>query len=197
MEIAGTVFIIVFGCLGHFIYEWSGHRKWAGIIFATNESTWEHIKLTIYPTLIWGVVEGAVRGFCPLLAVSTATALAVMMVLIPGLFYGYTAIVGRNFLITDIICFILAVSGGMAVFHMLYAIGLTVPKPLLITSLALLALIVLAYLLFSYNPPRNFLFRDPITGGFGPYGHDCNADFHNVGAHRHKHHNHHNHGDIV
>lgn len=103
MELLGAIFIIAFGTLGHFIFEWSGHRKCAGIFFAVNESTWEHIKLAIYPNLIWGVVEGCVRGFSPLLAVSVATSLAISMVLIPALFYGYTAIVGKNFLITDIL----------------------------------------------------------------------------------------------
>lgn len=193
MELLGAIFIIAFGTLGHFIFEWSGHRKCAGIFFAVNESTWEHIKLAIYPNLIWGVVEGCVRGFSPLLAVSVATSLAISMVLIPALFYGYTAIVGKNFLITDILCFVLAVSAGMWAFHFLYRIDLTVPQPLLITSLALLALIVLAYLLFSYNPPRNFLFRDPITHGFGPLGHDCDADFHNAGEYRKHQHQHHDH----
>jgi len=193
MEILGTIFIIAFGCLGHFIFEWSGHRKWAGLFFAVNESTWEHIKLAIYPTIIWGLVEGLVRGFSPLLAVATSTALAVSIVLIPALFYGYTAIVGKNYLIADIMCFVVSAAAGMAAFGFLFKIGLTVPKPLLFTSVAMLAIIVLAYFLFSYNPPRNFIFRDPITGGFGPTGHDCDADFHGMGSH-HKHHHHH-HGE--
>ena len=193
MEFLGAIFIIIFGTLGHFIFEWSGHRRWAGTFFAVNESTWEHIKLTVYPSLIWGVVEGCVRGFTPVLAVSLATSMAAMIVLIPALFYSYTAIVGRNFLITDILCFLVTVVAGMWLFHWLITSLTVVPATLLASSLILLGLIILAYFLFSYHPPRNFIFRDPITGDFGPQGHDCNADFHGVGEHRAHHHHHHHH----
>lgn len=190
MEIIGAIFIAVFGCLGHFIFEWSGHRKWAGIFFATNESTWEHIKLTIYPSLIWGVVAGFVYGWTPLLALAQASAMLTMMILIPALFYAYTAIVGRNFLIADIACFMLSIAGGMWLYHAVIGSGAEIGAAWLAASVIVTVLIVLAYFTLTYNAPHNFLFRDPVTGGFGPLGHDCDADFHGVGLHHHHHDDH-------
>lgn len=187
LEIIGAVFIITFGCLGHFIFEWSGHKQWAGLFFAVNESTWEHIKLSIYPTLIWGVVEAAARGFCPEVLVATAFGLVTMMLLIPGLFYGYTSIVGKNFLITDIICFLVSIIVGMAVFHKAVTFEAEYSGFTVGVCAAMLAMITVFYFRFSFHPPHNFLFRDPISGGFGPQGHDCDEDFHHTG---YKHHHH-------
>jgi len=190
MEIIGALFIIVFGTLGHFIFEWSGHCKWAGLFFAVNESTWEHIKLTIYPSLIWMAVCGCAYGWTPLLLLSQTVAMVTMIVLIPAIFYAYTAIIGKNFLIADIAVFIVSILAGMFVFGTLIHSSMEVSALMNAISIAFLAVITLAYLTFSYNPPHLFLFKDPVTGGFGPTGHDCDADFHGIG---HEHHHHHSH----
>lgn len=179
MELIGFFFITVFGCLGHFIFEWSGHRKWAGIFFAVNESTWEHIKLTIYPSFIWMFVEIAVRGCSTSLVVAQFASMLTMMLLVPGLFYGYTAITKKNWLITDIIVFLLAVAAGMVVFHRV-ADTPAMPGVLAVISAVGIALILVMYFRFSYHPPHNFLFRDPINNGFGPGGHDCHSHFHKI-----------------
>jgi len=186
LEVIGCVFIITLGCLGHFIFEWSGHKKIAGLFFAVNESTWEHIKLTIYPSFLWLIPEAAVRGLDGTLLVSQFASMVTMILLVPGLFYGYTAITRKNWLISDIICFCVAVAAGMWVFDLIHAAG-PYSTSLVAVSLTGLCLIALAYFRFSYYPPRNFLFKDPVSGGFGPKGHDCDADFH----HQHSHHHHH------
>jgi hypothetical protein len=177
MEILGCIFIIAFGSLGHFLFEWCGHRKAAGLFFAVNESTWEHIKLSIYPAFIWMIVEVAVRGFSENLVVAQAASMATMMLLIPGLFYGYTAITKKNWLIPDIMCFCVAVAIGMWVFHAIMDAA-PVSVVLYVISIIWLVAVLVMYFRFSYNPPHNFLFRDPISGGFGPKGHDCHSHFH-------------------
>ncbi|MDO5443696.1 MAG: DUF6512 family protein [Bacteroidia bacterium] len=187
LEIIGAAFIIVFGCLGHFIFEWSGHKNWAGLFFAVNESTWEHIKLSIYPTLIWGVVEAVVRGFQPEVLVATALGLVTMVLLIPGLFYGYTSLIKKNFLIADITCFLVSVIAGMAVFHKAVVCQAGFSPFLVGFCASLLAMITVFYFRFSFHPPYSFLFRDPISGGFGPQGHDCDEDFHHTGRTHHHH----------
>lgn len=181
LEVFGAIFIIAAGCLGHFIFEWSGHRTWAGILFAVNESTWEHIKLTIYPAILWLVVEICFRGCEKEVFVAQAATMLAMILLIPALFYGYTSIVGKNFLITDILCFIVSVCGGMWVFNIIAEHSIGSSMALCILSIATIIAIMFCYFTFSYNPPKWFLFKDPITGGYGPTGHDCDGDFHHTG----------------
>ena len=179
MEIWGFAFILIFGTLGHFIFEWSGHRKWAGIFFAVNESTWEHIKLSIYPSFIWLIAEIAVRGFSHEIIIAQFASMVATMLLIPGLFYGYTAITKKNWLITDIICFVLSLAAGRWVFVKVFEAAPT-SELLYFISVAGLISILNLYFRYSYDPPHNFLFRDPVSGGFGPTGHDCHPHFHNL-----------------
>ena len=54
-----TAFIIIgiLGSLSHFVYEWSGNNRFVGYFFAVNESTWEHLKLLFFPTVVYSVIE--------------------------------------------------------------------------------------------------------------------------------------------
>jgi len=179
MDFLACIFIIALGCLGHFIFEWSGHRTFFGLFFAVNESTWEHIKLAIYPSFLWMIVEVCINGWSKSILIAQFCSLAVMMLLIPGLFYGYTAITRKNWLIPDIICFCVAVVAGIWVRRLVLNAA---PDSLclFIIALAGCAVILAMYFTFSYRPPHCFLFRDPISSGFGPKGHGCHSHFHHV-----------------
>lgn len=179
MEYLGCVFIILFGTVGHFLFEAFKHAKVAGIFFAVNESTWEHIKLSIYPSLIWFGVEIAVRGFSNSLVVAQAAGLLAMVILIPGLFYGYTAITKKNWLVCDILCFVVAIVLGMWIFSIV--LGLQIESlTATIISWVVLGVITVAYFTLTYHAPHNFLFKDPVSGGYGPKGHGCHEHFHHT-----------------
>ena len=163
--VAGFVFVAVIGALSHFFYEWSGYNRAAGLFFAANESTWEHLKLAIFPTLVFFLVgmvflpeENSVVAFF--------VALALPMLLIPALFYAYTAIAGRSFLAADIAIYFVSV---FAAFAAAYGILLLPPlkKGWNIAALAGIAVIIVCYMTFTLFPPEIFLFRDSLTGGYG------------------------------
>ena len=59
----GIIVIFSFGALLHFVYEWSHHNKIVALFAAVNESTWEHIKICMTPTLVWSIYEISVYGF--------------------------------------------------------------------------------------------------------------------------------------
>ena len=56
LETAGMLFTLLFGNLLHFVYDWTGQAGWAAYLSAVNESTWEHMKLSAVPWLVWTVV---------------------------------------------------------------------------------------------------------------------------------------------
>ena len=51
-EIFGAIFVMVFGTLMHFFYDWSGKNPVVALFAPYNESTWEHLKLLFFPVLI-------------------------------------------------------------------------------------------------------------------------------------------------
>jgi hypothetical protein len=57
LEILGAFFIIFLGSLLHFTYKWSGRFWLVGIFSAVNESTWEHLKLAVFPATLWFLFE--------------------------------------------------------------------------------------------------------------------------------------------
>ena len=56
--IVSIVIISIIGTLAHFLYDLTNHNKFIGIFAAVNESTWEHIKIAMTPTLLWGLIDG-------------------------------------------------------------------------------------------------------------------------------------------
>ena len=51
--IINILIISVLGTISHFLYDISGHNKFVGLFTAVNESTWEHIKIALTPTILF------------------------------------------------------------------------------------------------------------------------------------------------
>jgi len=166
-EAGGAAFIIAAGSALHFVFEWSGEWRPVAWLAAVNESTWEHFKLGFWPALLFALIEYPVlKGKAENFWAGKATCLWAMPVIIGTVFYGYKAALGRHFLWADILLFVLAaVIGQYLSFRILTARPLSPTRK----KIALAGLIILlsAFALLTYFPPRLFLFMDPRTGGFG------------------------------
>ena len=56
-QVFSTIFSLISGVLLHFAYEWSDNNTFVGLFSAVNESTWEHLKLVFFPSLIYFLFE--------------------------------------------------------------------------------------------------------------------------------------------
>ncbi|HOO68037.1 MAG TPA: DUF6512 family protein [Bacilli bacterium] len=164
--IFNILFIIIVGSLSHFIYGGSDSNKIIGIFVAVNESTWEHMKLLMFPMLILMVVEYPFLKSNKNIFVGYFLSLLISVVLIPLLFYGYTFILGDNFLILDISIFIISVIIGQLVFYKIMKMK-KISKLCSKMSIVGIILILLSYFIFTYYPLEIFLFKDPITNNYG------------------------------
>lgn len=166
LEIIGTIFIIIIGSLGHFLYEWTNKNKIVGYFTAVNESTWEHIKLVIAPTFLWLIVEYHFYYTNPNLFLARFIGLLVMMVTIPILFYGYKLIFKKNNFVVDILIFIIAVILGQYIFSLIINIE---TSNQILNHIGIIGLIsiFLMYMTRTYVPKKNFIFKDPVTKKYG------------------------------
>ena len=169
-ELIGMLFIILLGSALHFTFEISGKSPFVGVFSAVNECVWEHLKLAFWPALLYMFIEYAplkksVNNF---LFAKTAGA-CLMIVLIPIVFYSYTAVAGESIFIIDISTFVIAVVIGQ-----LLSLKLLSYKKLSDNynriSIILLVLLALAFALFTFYPPQLPIFRDPNTGKYGIAG---------------------------
>ncbi len=164
--------IVVIGTLLHFVYEWSHHNKAVAIFAAVNESTWEHIKIGMTPTLLWCIYDFIQYGFNGNILISETASLLVIIVLIPILFYTYSFFTKKSILVVDIICFIITIITSQLVFYIL-SNCINIPIVYLYISIVVLLLELIAYLTLSFKPFKNFIFKDPITHKNGLEGHPC------------------------
>jgi len=50
---AGSFILYLIGASLHFVYQWSTCNRWIAIFGAVNESTYEHVKICMWPLLLW------------------------------------------------------------------------------------------------------------------------------------------------
>lgn len=168
-ELVGLLFTIALGNLLHFVYDWSGKNDIAAAFAATNESTWEHMKLLAVPWIIWSFIEWlALRRRKSPVPAARGAGLLVGLTAIPMLFYTYQGIVGRNLPPVNIIIFQAAVLLAFWVSWHIQDKRKWSGKPWQwLGGLLLLAAGVL-FVLWTYRPPRLAVFIDPLTGQVGP-----------------------------
>jgi hypothetical protein len=170
-ELAGIIFIIVFGSILHFTFEWSGSQAVVGVFSAVNESVWEHLKLGFWPAVVFALIEfkylkKATNNFL----FAKTIGIYLIPVVIMVIFYSYSAIVGESILVIDILSFVIAVIVGQLVSYRLLT-WKTLPYNLDRVSLVALILLGFAFVLFTFYPPQLPLFQDPITGEYGIFSH--------------------------
>ena len=147
----GIVFVIITGTLSHFVYEWTGNSPIAAPFFPVNESTWEHMKLVFFPTLIYGVfMIAALKEDSPCITAAAPSGILAGTAAIPVLFYTYTGVLGFHIFILDIAVFLLSVLIAFAVIFKLASSCRTPVGPGVHLFLyALLLLMLAAFAVFS------------------------------------------------
>lgn len=164
IEFIGFLFVVVVGTLLHFAYEASGGNRLVALLSPVNESVWEHLKLLFVPMLVYSVIEYIFIGskydnFIPAKAVGIIAGMITIVVL----FYSYTGLVGRNYLWADILTFIIGVAVASFLSYRLIESGLQFSY----LPSAMLILIALCFILFTFRPPHIALFQDPKSKRYG------------------------------
>jgi hypothetical protein len=164
-EIISTIFVFILGTLLHFTYDWSNKNFFIGLFSAVNESTWEHLKLVFYPTLISSIVGYILfKNKYPNYLFIKTKSIFISLSFIVIFFYTYTGIIGNNYAILDIGSFFLSIILGE-----IYSIKKIKnnTKHHNIISYTLLAILTICFIVFTIYPPHINLFKDPITNTYG------------------------------
>ena len=170
IELYGFIFIVVLGTLAHFIYDWSNHNKYLALLVAVNESVWEHMKLIVFPSLIWLLVEIPFIGSNPNFMMAKLVSLLTMLVFIPVVFYSYQAIFKKTSLIFDIVEFVVAIGLGQY-FSYLVLNTYALPKVLSFVSLVIYIFIDGYFLIATLMPGKSEIYKDPRNNKSGLAGH--------------------------
>ncbi len=159
LEIYGLIFTCIIGTIGHFLYDFSHKNKIIGFLFATNESTWEHLKLGITPIVIYGVFELFLTQNLNNI-VNTSIKVITFSIILITFYYVIKHLLKKNILILDISIFYF--SSALA-----YLVGAKIGGNnysfiVYLASFIFYIILYLSYKKFSHNPPNNFLFKTEV-----------------------------------
>lgn len=168
--IISVVIISVVGTISHFLYDISKHNKFIGLFSAVNESTWEHIKIALTPTLLWSLVDGFIYGEEPNYFLAKFVSLLTVILLMPLLFYGYQIFTKKDIVKFDILIFyIVIISSQLAFYFIINASSID----FIFSYLSCVGIFILfgGYLIHTTLPAKSFIFKDPISKKYGFRGH--------------------------
>lgn len=153
--------MLVAGTLWHFVYDWSGGSRMLGFFFPVNESTWEHMKLCFFPMLLYGLLANrAIARDYPCITPAFLFGTLLSTALIPVIFYTYTGILGRHFLILDLATFAASVLLAFAAIYRLARSCRLEPYGPVLKLLVVGSAI--CFFAFTLYPPALGLFADPL-----------------------------------
>ncbi len=167
----GIIFISLLGFFLHFVYDLSGKLLIIGIIAPINESVWEHLKLAFFPTILWWTISYFLLkrknkiSFCRYF-VSSVVSLVVCPLFIISFYYTYTGAFGFHSTILDIASLPIGATIAQLIALHIYQYAKLKLYHLYLATLILFILII-AFILFTFNPPHLPIFIDSRTGKYG------------------------------
>ena len=154
------------GTLLHFLYDWLGEAVWVAPFSSVNESTWEHMKLLFWPAFIFAIAQSFFfKDYSEFWCVKLRGTL-LGLTLIPVLFYTYNGVIGKSPDWVNIAIFFISAAVLYLYENRLFATDSVVcRRPKL--AIALLCVIALLFVVFTFKAPELGVFKDPLTGTYG------------------------------
>ncbi len=173
IHVLNVMFLTACGSALHFAYAFSGNSAWVAPFVAIDESVWEHGKLLFWPLVLLALLYAALwalplRSLMQGVATGAATAIGVM---ITG-FYAYTAWLGYNLLVIDLLLFVASVISGYTVGWAAFRSEFAARHP--VPGYVLLAILGVGFCAFSFWKPPMALFHE----GAGTLSASCHHDAH-------------------
>ena len=164
------IVISILGTLFHFTYDLSNHNKVVALFSAVNESTWEHIKISLSATFLCSIFDGYYLGNNPNYFVAKFVSLLCIVVLMPAIFYGYTRYTKKNIVFVDIGSFYIVIICSQLLFKLFLSISPVSYLWIYLCTLGTFAIFGF-YMVVTLLPVQHFIFKDPITNEYGLKGH--------------------------
>ncbi len=169
-EIVGFFIVSALAVIFHFLYDWSGGNMVLAFFSPVNESVWEHVKIVVFPFILYAIVE---LFFLDLdlkkFVFAKTMSLWIMVILMIVFFYTYTGIVGENIMAVDIISTFVYIAIGFIVSYKIMCSYLD-PEKYFKFSLIMLLLLLALIFIFTFFPPQIPLFFDTSAGYYGIEG---------------------------
>ena len=165
-QLMGFAVISLGGTILHFLYDWLGEAVWIAPLSGVNESTWEHMKLLFWPMFIFAIVQSFFLGDRKDFWCVKLRGVLLGLILIPVIFYTYNGVVGKSPDWINIAIFFIAAAVAYLYETKLFkdeTVSCKRPK----LAIAILSVIALLFVVFTFATPEIGIFKDPLTETYG------------------------------
>ena len=165
-QAAGFAAVTFVGTILHFLYDWTGGSILVSPFSGVNESTWEHMKLLFWPLFLFALVQRLFfrdheNYWCVKLA-----EILLGLLLIPVLFYTYNGVFGKSPDWINIAIFYISAALVFLFEWWAFKKG-WLPCRYLWLAFAVICLLGILFVVFTFAPPQIPLFCDPLSRNFG------------------------------
>ncbi len=164
-QLMGFALTSLGGTILHFLYEWLGEAVFIAPFSGVNESTWEHMKLLFWPMLIFAVIESFFFKEYDNFWCVKLRGIILGISLIPIIFYTYNGVIGPSPDWVNIAIFFVAAAAAY-IYETVSFAGESIPCKNPKGKIAILCIIGLLFVIFTFAPPSLAIFKDP-TGVLG------------------------------
>ena len=145
----------IIGTVLHFTYELSGENPIVGLFSAVNESVWEHQKLLFFPSVLFFTAEYLTqKEKTKHYPIASILGIIFGNITIISLFYTYTGIIGKSYVIIDILLFFIGVIVTIAVRNTIIKNTKYNSKNYDIIAVLLTLFIMFLFGFFTFYPPQ-------------------------------------------
>lgn len=160
-----AIFIISFG--SHFIYDVFPNTI-TSIFFPVNESIWEHMKILTTSILIYSPIDYILlknnnikfNNFILQLVLTSIISIPIYLIIYLPLYN----IIGENLFISIFLLLITYIIIEYISYQILQKEKYHIPNMI---SILLIITIYIIYTIFTYNPPKYYIFYDTLTQHYG------------------------------
>lgn len=165
-QLMGFAITSLGGTILHYLYDLTGQSVYAAPFSGVNESTWEHMKLLFFPMFVFALIQSLFFKDYDNFWCVKLKGILLGLVLIPVIFYTYNGVFGKSPDWFNIEIFFISAAVVYLYETRLLNNGYNciLPKWL---SFALICIIGLLFIVFTFAPPEIPIFLDPITGTYG------------------------------
>lgn len=158
-SIWGTLIIFVLAFIFHNLYAWTSWELFKPIS-AVNESVWEHMKMLFFAGFFYYLLKLIINGWSETQNIAGNTAsLLTMIMIIPMTYYTYTSILGKGFVVIDlIITFIAALMGEYVSYRLSGSNHYRTSNFGTIVAGVVLMVMLILFVWFTYYPPSTPIF---------------------------------------
>ena len=165
-QLMGFAVTSLVGTLLHFLYDLTGKSALVAPFSGVNESTWEHMKLLFWPMFIFAIVQNFFFRDRKDFWCVKLKGILLGLVLIPVIFYTYNGVIGQSPDWINIAIFFISAAVAY-IYETRQFKNKTTPCKSPKLAFAVLCVIALLFVIFTFATPEIGIFKDPLTGTYG------------------------------